>query len=326
MSRNAAYLAWANNHLLISERLNASHRSIQNFVFKGYLCTDGGGLILDVGTSGVKSYAYIDGFEVEITGELNITLDASTTQDVYLAFIFTTDLVSDSVATITPVLEKTDTTAAPANAHYLKLARVVTHASGIVSITTEWSSYVNIPSRLFNRERFPVYGWVIPTNGLGADVALGLSSGATPFYFYEARFDKDTSEYLYIPFDVPFGFSAEQPPGFPRLRIIWKANSTDSAKGVRFEVGVSAVTPVDDVTNFNVKSLDSWNGASTSQLGTIARRPNRTFIELINVDGWVAEDVAIIGLRRNVGHVDDILPVDAEVTHIAIEYAVDGNG
>lgn len=321
-AHNSSYRAFISGDRLIAERLNAFRKGIRNHVLTGFKPVAGGGLSLSVGSAGTN-VAYINGFEVYSGSVLECSLDGDLTHDIYLVFTYTEDTVSSSYSTITPTLEALLTTQSPVNENYLKIAQVTTGATQITDVSLEWGSYFYLSPAAFGREDLYINDWVLPAAN-PATVAKVLSSGAIPFSFYQAQFaDGADTNTMYWPYQVPWDYSSDQPDGFPRLRVHWKANSTNTALKARLEASVAAYTPAVDAGSFNVKSLSTWAGQSPSQLGTTARRLNATFVEIENLDGLAGGDTACIGFRRDPTHGDDDLAgVDVEVVNIAFEYQI----
>jgi len=318
---NSTYRYFISGDRIIPERLNFLNKGVRNHVLTGFTPASAGGLTLEVGVAGTN-IAYINGFEVYSGSALTTTLSGGITYNIYLAFTYTVDTLSGTYSTITPVLEALYTTQSPVNDDYLLIAQVTTDATQITDVTPEWGSFFYMPPAAFAREHFPIASWLLPGSNYPT-IDQDTSSGTRTFEFKQAEFaDGASAITFYYPWQVPWNFSGDQPEGFPRLRVQWKANSTNTALKARLEAAVAAYTPATDAGSFDAKSLSVWAGQSASQLGTTAYRLNQTLIDIENTDSLVAGDMAVIGFRRDPTHSDDDLNVDVEVVSISIEYQV----
>lgn len=149
MSENTLFDGFANQHLLIPERMNAYRRALENFIITGFKVNPQPGLVVRIGAAGTTSRAYINGYEISMVNTQDKTLIGSTTNYVYLKFTKTSDPIAGT-ASIIISLETNITGVAPADS--LLLATVDTDHAGLLRINQHNTEFMLPDPSVFMRK------------------------------------------------------------------------------------------------------------------------------------------------------------------------------
>jgi hypothetical protein len=106
------------------------------------------------------------------------------------------------------------------------------------------------------------------------------------------------------------------------ITIYWYA-ATASSGNVSWEAQISAITPNDDTTNIEVRSLATLNHVQDTHLGTTPKRLHSCSITLTNTNSIAADDLVYIRIARDADSTNntDDMTGDAVLLAVLVSYS-----
>lgn len=145
---------------------------------------------------------------------------------------------------------------------------------------------------------------------------------ANSFPITTLLFQKDAGQYAYYKLPV-IGYTT----GNITFQVVWFSAGASTVDAVTWGVSVSAVTPNLDNVDVTTKAFAAEATASTTHLGSTAKRVHSTTITIDNLDQMRATDQLWLRLgRKNDSYVDDIHVVQIVLSYPASAAGIEPGG
>lgn len=145
---------------------------------------------------------------------------------------------------------------------------------------------------------------------------------ANSFPITTLLFQKDAGQYAYYKLPV-IGYTT----GNITFQVVWFSAGASTVDAVTWGVSVSAVTPNLDNVDVTTKAFAAEATASTTHLGSTAKRVHSTTITIENLDQMRATDQLWLRLgRKNDSYVDDVHVVQIVLSYPASAAGIEPGG